>query len=92
MLQTSLRQIDLCYEDYNEQSIIQDLIVQAAGIIKRNAKEKIEILYPTPLKYDRIEVEDKQIPIIIFEEARGRGWERALTIDRYAKNYYSISC
>ena len=63
---------------YNEHSIIQDLIIQAAGIMKRNAKEKIE-------------VEDKQIPIIIFEEARGRGWERALTIDRYSKNYYSIS-
>ena len=44
---------------------------------------------------DRIEVENKQIPILIFEEAKGRGWGRMLTIERdrasnYSKVYESI--
>ena len=56
MLQTSLRQTELCYRGSNEHSDIQDIIMQATGIVKRNATKKTEILYPTPSNYDRIEV------------------------------------
>ena len=38
---------------------------------------------------DRIEVENKQIPILTFEEARGRGWGRMLTIERDRVSNYS---
>ena len=34
-------------------------------------------------------MENKQIPILIFKEAKGRGWERALTIEGDAKNNHS---
>ena len=39
-----------------------------------------KIDYSKPSDHDRIKVENKQIPISIFEEARGRGWGRMQNI------------
>ena len=69
---------ELCYKGFAEQDHIRDIILQASGLIKRNS-------------LDRIEVENKQIPILIFEEARGIGWGRMLTIERdRASNYSNV--
>ena len=82
MLHVSLRQIELCYRGFAEQDHIRDIILQASGLMKRNSIEKIDFHYSTPSALDRIEVKNKKIPILIFEEARGRGWGRMLTIER----------
>ena len=63
--------------------------------MKINLIERIDIHYSTPSALDRIKVENKQIPILIFEEAKGRGWGRMLIIERdrasnYSKIYESI--
>ena len=60
--------------------------------MKRNLIEKLQIHYSTPAVLDRIKVENKQIPILIFEEAKGRGWGRKLTMkrDRSSKLLYNL--
>ena len=62
--------------------MLRDAILQANGVMKRNSVEKFRINYSEPLKHDQIEVKNKQIPILIFEEVRGRGCERMMTTER----------
>ena len=82
MLQVSLRQIDICYTGYAEQDQIRQITQQIDGIMKRNSVERLQVQYSTPSSADKIEIENTQIPILIFEEAKGRGWGRMLTTNQ----------
>ena len=50
MLQVSLRQIDICYTSYAEQDEIRQISQQIYGIMKRNAVERLQIQYSTPIE------------------------------------------
>ena len=63
--------------------------------MKRSSLKRFDINYSTPPKYESIEIEDKRIPILNFQEARGREWSRMLTIEidiqcNYANIYEMI--
>ena len=78
MLQVSLRQIDICYTGYAEQDQIRQI-------------SQLQVQYSTPSSADKIEIENTQIPILIFEEAKGRGWGRMLTNERDRTSNYSTT-